>query len=381
MELPRAPGEKRKRKWVYGKTEKEVKDKIAEIKYLLSIDQYVDESNITVQAFLRQWLETHKSNIASTTLDGYNINIEKHIIPYLGKVKLKNLTAMQIQRLYKELEESGRADGKGGLSPTSVLYVHRVFRMALAAAKRMKVIRSNPIENVVAPRKTKQQMDEKTGLLTEEGIANLLAAFRGDRLELPIVLAAAMGLRRGEILGLKWDKIDFEKSEMHIHRALTYTKKTGLKMGEPKSHEGYRTLAIPPEIKKLLQRHKKRQNSDKEFFGGEYHNRKPFENLVVCKDNGQPYVPGSFSNTVMRAIKTKGLPETSLHPLRHSYATLLLKYGVDIKIVSSILGHSRTSFTQDTYQHTLDEMKQGAAKKISKRLFKKVTKKNNKKSP
>lgn len=108
--------------------------------------------------------------------------------------------------------------------------------------------------------------------------------------------------------------------------------------------------------------------------GNKYKNKPPFDNLVVCKDNGEPYLPGSFSHIVKRAIIQKGLPKTSLHPLRHSFATLLLKYGTDIKVASSLLGHSRASFTQDTYQHTLDEMKYKTAKKISSRLLKKVDK-------
>lgn len=374
IEMPRAPGEKRKQKWIYGKSQEEVQAKLNELRYLLQTDQYVDESNITVKAHLLRWLETHKSNISPNTIDGYRTNIEKHIIPYIGGIKLRNLTAMKIQELYAKLLESGRADGKGGLSPTSVLYVHRVLTMALTAAKRMKLIRDNPMENVIPPRKKKRTIDENTGLLTEKGIIDLLQAFKGDRLEVPLYFAAAMGMRRGEILGLKWDKVDLENKLLHVHRALSYTKEAGLQIGEPKSEESYRTLMLPLEIITLLEEHRKWQESNKKFFGDKYKNKPPFDNLVVCKDNGEPYLPGSFSHIIERAIIQKGLPKTSLHPLRHSFATLLLKYGTDIKVASSLLGHSRASFTQDTYQHTLDEMKYKTAKKISSRLLKKVDK-------
>ena len=136
-------------------------------------------------------------------------------------------------------------------------------------------------------------------------------------------------------------------------------------------------LVLPPEICDLLKKHKEWQESNKEFFGKKYQDN----NLVVCKDNGEPYIPGSFSHIVERAIKNKGLPKTSLHRLRHSYATLLMKYQTDVKIVSSLLGHSRTSFTQDVYQHTLDEMKYKAAKKISKKIFKKLPRQDKKNGP
>lgn len=373
IEMPRAPGEKRKQKWVYGKTPEEVQTKLDELRYLIRTEQYVDESSITVKAFLRQWYEAKKPSLAASTRDGYYNNIEKYTIPYIGDIKLKNITAMKIQELYTKLLESGRTDGKGGLSPTSVLYVHRVLRPAFAAAKRMKLIREDPMENVVPPRKKKYQIDEATGLLTEQGILDLLTAFEGHRLEVPIYLAAAMGLRRSEILGLKWDKVDLENRLLHVHRALSYSRE-GLHFKEPKSEEGYRTLVIPTQIVELLRKHKAWQEENKEFFGRKYQNKPPFNDLVVCKDNGEPFVPGSFSHNLERAIREKGLPKTSLQMLRHSYATLLLKYNTDTKIVSTLLGHSRTSFTQDTYQHTLDEMKHLASRRVSTKLLKKVNK-------
>lgn len=373
VEMPRPPGAKRKQKWLYGKTRQEVQEKLTELRYLLQTDQYIDETNITVKAYLRQWYESKKPDLSANTQYSYNVNIEKHVIPYIGNIKLKNVTPLQIKKLYTTLRESGRVDGKGGLSSTSVNYVHRTIRQAFAAAKRIKLIREDPMEGVPAPKIEKKQLDEAAGVLTENGIVSLLRSFQGNRLEIPLYLAATMGLRRGEILGLKWDKIDIENKLLYVHRAVSYTKEHGLQIKEPKSEEGYRTLPMPDEITALLEKHQAWQQSNKEFFGSKYVNKAPFDDLVVCKDNGEPYLPGSFSHTVGRAIQNKHLPNTTLQMLRHSYATLLLKYRTDIKIVSSLLGHAKTAFTQDTYQHTLGEMKVEVSQKISSRLFKKIS--------
>lgn len=370
IELPRAPGEKRRQKWVYGKSREEVQEKLDTLRYLIATNQYIDESKITVQAYLRQWFEAHKPNISINTQEGYRINIEKHLIPRIGEMRLKNLTPMRIQKLYAELLESGRADKKGGLSPRSVLYVHRVLKKALSAAVRMKLIRENPAGSVTPPKQEKTA-PSGDGIYTENQIVELLQAFQGDRLEVAIHLSACMGLRRGEILGLTWENIDLENNLLHVRQAAVYssaTKKIHYK--EPKSREGYRTLVIPKETAELLKKHREQQEEDKEFFGRKYKDN----NLVVCKDNGEPYLPGSFSHTFERALKDKGLPKTTLHQLRHAYATLLMKYRTDVKIVSSLLGHSRTEFTQDIYQHTLKEMKQKAAKTVSSKLLRKVNK-------
>ena len=374
VEMPRPPGVKRKQKWLYGKTKQEVQEKLTELRYLLQTEQYIDEINITVKAYLRQWYKSKKPDLSANTQYGYFVNIEKHVIPYLGDVKLKNVTPLQIQGLYTTLRESGRVDGKGGLSSTSVNYVHRTIRQAFGAAKKLRLIRENPMEGVPAPKIEKKQLDEATGVLTEAGMIALLKSFQGDRLEVPLHLATAMGLRRGEILGLRWDKIDLGNKLLHVHRAVSYTKEHGLQIKKPKSKEGYRTLPMPDEITALLEKHLAWQQSNKEFFGSKYVNKAPFDNLVVCKDNGEPCLPGSFSHTVSRAIRDKNLPGTTLQMLRHSYATLLLDYGIDIKIVSFLLGHAKTAFTQDTYQHVLNKMKADITQKISSRLLKKVKK-------
>ena len=213
INLPRMPGEVKKHKWVYGKTKEEVQEKVDVIRYLITTDQYIEETKMSVQAYLRQWLTIHKKNIAPHTYAGYKTNIERHIIPYLGNIPLKDLTAFKIQSHYAKLLESGRADKQGkkeglGLSPTSVLYVHRVFKKALNAAVKMKLIRENPALDVTPPRKvTKGKHD---GLYTETQIVDMLTAFQDDRLEVPLTLASCMGLRRGEILGLTWDHVDLE---------------------------------------------------------------------------------------------------------------------------------------------------------------------------
>jgi integrase len=210
----------------------------------------------------------------------------------------------------------------------------------------------------------------KHSVYDENALADLLISVKGHEFEIPINLAVALGMRRGEILGLHWNNVDLDIGKLYVREELIWTKGTGIDYKEPKSEESIRDIEIPASLISLLKKHQKKQEEDKLFFGHEY----KYNNLVVCKDNGDPYLPYSFTKRFKTLIDNLDIGKTTFHGLRHAYATLQLKYGTSMKEVSGLLGHSAIQFTQDTYQHVLDDMKKKAAKKINNGLYKKVNK-------
>jgi integrase len=229
-----------------------------------------------------------------------------------------------------------------------------------------KLIGKNPIEGVKPPKMKKPKHD----IFNEDSLAELLIRVRGHEFEIPINMAAALGMRRGEILGLHWNNVDFDIGKIYVREELIWTKETRIDYKEPKSDESIRDIDIPASLISLLKKHHIKQEKDKLFFGTEYKDN----NLVVCQDNGEPYLPYSFTKRFKTLIVRLDIGKTTFHGLRHAYATLQLKYGTSMKEVSGLLGHSTIQFSQDSYQHVLDDMKRKAAKKINDKLYKKVNK-------
>lgn len=321
---------------------------------------YIEPSEITVDQHLEQWLDTYvRRNLAPYTVDGYTTNIKRYILPYIGTVKLQKLMPLQVQRMYDELQ-------KKGYSPRTIRYAHTTLREALQHAFKMQLIPRNPADFVTLPKQVKY----KAKVYEEDEVLKMLEAAKGSEMEAPLNLAVGLGLRRGELLALKWCDIDFEKNQITICRNLVYSNKEYI-FRSPKSESGNRVIEMPSGLAAILKRHRKRQLEDKLFFGTQYVD----EDLVCCRLDGSPYRPGSYSHKFERFLKSKGLRRIRLHDLRHTNASLMLMYNVPAKVASQLLGHSSIGITLDLYSHVIGELQTEAARKIDTGIFKKLEQK------
>ena len=330
----------------------------------LNQNMFVSPDKLTTGEYLINWLETYcLPNLQISAFESYEIIIMRHLIPNLGCIPLQKLITMHIQQYYAKALKRGRLDGKGGLSNKTVHYHHRVLKHALSHAVDMQLLTRNPADSAKPPKP--QKFSAK--FLDEEGVAQYLAAAQGTRMEIPILLAIALGPRRGEVLGFKWPDLDHNRKILTVNRTLIYSKK-GLIFKPPKSEESNRSLKITDTIIATLKRHKAAQAERMLLLGDLYTKN----DLICCHDDGQPIHPSTFGHWYTDWIKENNLPKVRFHDLRHTNATLMLKSNIPAKVASQRLGHSGISITMDLYSHILDSMQEEAANAIEDILFKKT---------
>jgi integrase len=321
--------------------------------------------NLTVGEYLDQYLSNMEAqDYSPNTLDGYRRNVEKDINPRIGRLPLSELKPQSIQNMYTDLLNRGGKNGSR-LSPTTVIYCHRVLRRALKLAVNRQLISYNPCDRVTLPKTTKYNAK----VYTVEQLETLFNLVDGTYLEAPVKIAGMIGLRLGELCGLKWSDIDLKKGMMHVQRssvpngkniAGTSKESTGTKNART------RYIQMPKQLIDVLvkeqERHEKLRNTDGLLYD---------ENDYICKyDNGARIPNGSLTIQCKRRIKQlteeKGYPDIRFHDLRHSAATYMLEQGVPLDVVKDILGHSSISITSDTYGHILDKRRRSAAELMDK---------------
>jgi integrase len=316
-----------------------------------------DPSNLSVEQFMTQWLDHMRHRIRPTTFDRYEGVTKNHIIPELGKTKIAKLKPMQIQAFEARMLESGRMDGRGGLSARTVLHIHRVFSEALGQAVRWQLLAVNPGLAVQPPRPKRPELT----IPDAETVERIVGAAEGTAMHVPIVLASATGMRRGEVLGLRWSEVDLERSLVRV--VWTYQRsKQGLEFAEPKTDRARRTIALP--TVEVLRQHHREQTARKLAAGSTWQDL----NLVVELGDGGPVDPSEISRKFIDITKRAGAHGVRLHDLRHAFATMLLNSGVHPKIASEALGHSTIGITLDTYSHVLPNMQGVAAAAIQEAL-------------
>jgi integrase len=317
---------------------------------------YITPARMTVAQFLEKWLADYaEQKVAAKTFERYAELVRLHLVPQIGQHALPKLEPLHIQHAYSMLLENGRRDGKGGLSAQTVVHCHRVLRKALKHAVKWQLLIRNPAESADPPRAEHREMST----LDEHEVAALFEAVRGTRLELPVVLAVTTGLRRGELLGLRWRDLDLEKATLAVRQSIEQTK-DGLAFKEPKTRRGRRVVALPNVTVDALRRHRTDQAKRRLLLGSAYRD----QGLVLTRLDGRPMDPGETSKAFARLVVRKKLRRFSLHNLRHTHATLLLRANVHPKVVSERLGHATIGITLDTYSHVLPDMQEAAAKKL-----------------
>lgn len=336
---------------------------------LNSINQgtYIEPQNILLFQYLNEWLETRKDELSPTTYSGYEVNIRCHINPMIGGIKLQDLRPQHIRSLYNKLKKERilKVDGVQRkfepLSNKSILYVHRVLAKALKDAYDDELIKTNPADKVKPPSPDKPE----TNFLTIEQIREMLDKFKNDEMYMPVLLAVTLGLRRGEILGLQWEDIDFDNKIIHVRHNYTMAEGKPILLDSPKTKSSNRDIIVTDRIIKELENHRLEQKKMKLMLGKKYNN-----NDFVCTwPNGEPFNPSHLSRAFKMRMKKYGLPEITFHELRHSNASLMLSQNVPMKAVSDRLGHSTITITNDIYGHIENSVQKQVAESIDKAIW------------
>lgn len=337
------------RKVFYGKTKKEVEDKVNEAVYAQRRGMLATGPNTTIQEYLDSWLEeTHKPVVRLTTYINYRKLLNNYLIPGLGRINLQKLTPQQVQAFYSKKI-------KDGLSPKTINNIHGLLHKALDNAVRWNLIPRNICDAVTPPRIPRK---EKT-VLTSEQAHILLEHVKAHRLEALLTLAITTGMRRGELLGLHWQDISFEGCSLRVNRAVSYTKSHGYIETEPKTAKSRRTIMLPVFVVEVLINHRSQQDTQRREAGKAWTER----DLVFTNAEGNYVNESGMLRTFKRLLAKCGLPRMRFHDLRHSAATILFSWGTHPKVVQEILGHSQISMTLDVYSHMLPSMQEDVTKR------------------
>ncbi|MDI9261270.1 site-specific integrase [Alicyclobacillus sendaiensis] len=358
IELERDANGKRRRKWFGGyKTKKEAQAALVQKLHELQTGQFIEESDITIAEFLQQWLEHKRSQVRPATLRSYEWHIRRHILPYIGHIKVSKLTPSILQNLYITLQKAPRHDGKpGSVSNRSILHAHLVLHEALERAVRWGIIPRNVCDLVDPPRPQKVDIQ----VWDIEHVNRFLLAARNDRYYIAFLLAITTGMRKGEILGLRWIDIDFASKLITVRQNLSFVHGQ-IYFLEPKTARGRRAVALSDPIIEALKRHREIQDAERHRAGVLYEDH----GLVVQTELGHPVTPRALDRSWYSLLKQCDVPKIRFHDLRHTHATLLLKQGVHPKIVSERLGHANIGITLDTYSHVLPNLQQSAIEQLS----------------
>lgn len=346
------------------RTKKEALAHLAEILGRLQRGEVVEASKLTFGAYLTdQWLPLAKRSVRQTTWDSYDRMLRNHVIPVIGGVPIQDLTASHLDGLYTDLLTGGRKDGQeGGLSAKTVRYLHTTLQKALRDAERKQLVYRNVAQAADPPKPGSRSKEMRTWSAEEVGI--FLTTMAEHRLSAAYLLAASTGMRRGEILGLRWRDVDFVTGRVAVRQTITSVNYEII-VGEPKTSRGRRSIAIDSTTAKALRDHRKRQQSERKAMGEGFKD----QDLVFCRPDGSPIHPDYFSQTFDRTVARVGLRRIRLHDLRHTHATLGLAAGVPAKVMSDRLGHATVAFTQDVYMHAIPQLEADAADQIADLIF------------
>ncbi len=306
--------------------------------------------DLTVGAYLSRWLAHARGRVRAKTYEGYEALIRLYAVPALETIPLALLTPMQVQHLYDETLSGSPSRAPVGAG--TVLNLHLVLTQALGQAVRWGLLGSNPAKGAQPPRPRRPEL----AVVTAELASRFLAATAGTRLELPAAIAIATGMRRGEILGLRWDDLDEGLTLAQVRRTLQSTGGR-LVFESPKTNRSRRAVALPEFLRPYLLRQREDQTRRREASGDGWREH----GVVVDQGDGAPLNPGTLSAGWVKFLRTSGLPHVRFHDLRHAHATLMLLKGVHPKIVSERLGHASVGITLDTYSHVLPSMQTEAA--------------------
>jgi len=345
---------KTKPKWISGfRTEQEAKRARDKARVDVSHGQYVNPSKIQLGDFLTEWIKIHSATLKARTAEGYGDLISRYIIPRLGRMQLAQIRPSHLQNFYKEIYESG---GQGGrpLSARTVQYVAAILKKSLRYAVEIEgLIPNNPATRVSLPKGTSKRLEPFT--------PSQMKIFQGEiqkhRLYPLFRLAIYSGARKGELLALGWEDIDFENARIVISKNRVVVNGKHLIQESTKGGEGRRSVHLDSETMKILSDHRKRQIGERLKAGKEWRET----GFVFVTEFGSPLDYGTPTQLFSKTIKRLGLPEQRFHDLRHFHATQLLRAGTPLHVVAQRLGHRDPMVTATTYAHVTADQAENAS--------------------
>ena len=332
---------------VLGKTQAEVKEKLQKALAQAGKIDFTKTGKYTVTMWMNEWFENvAKIKVRPSSHQTYRGYIDHHITPNIGNIPLEKLTTMDLQKLYRKLLNKGRVERveakqqPKGLSAKTVRNINQVISSAMDFAVAQKIIPENPCKAVALPKVEHKEMQT----IPAEQLQAFLQEAKATGVYEMYYIELATGLRRGELLGLKWTDIDWKNGIIKVRRQVARV--DGKIIEAPlKTKNSYRTVTISQQAIEVLKQQKE----------------KPNDEYVFPSPNGGPISPDSVNNMLKRVLARAGIPKVRFHDLRHTFATIALQNGVDIKTVSGMLGHFSAGFTLDTYAHVTTAAQKEAA--------------------
>lgn len=366
------------RKSVYAKTQKEVRQKLAQAVAAVDNKSYREPCKMTLGEWLDIWVDTYLKDVKPRTLKIYQDDIRLHIKPYLAAVKLNELDTHTVQRFFNTLLKSGKRvpkrdkEGKivkkngktvyesAPLSSKTVKNVHGVLHGALRQAVVNRYIPINPADGDFCKLPKIQKQEIKP--LDEVQIADFLKAIHGDQFEELFLVTLFTGLRQGEVLGLTWDCVDFDNGTLLVNKQMQLHQEQGIKAYQlvPTKNSKSRTITAAPSVMSLLRRRRAIQAQQHLEAGPLWQD----SDLVFTDELGRHLTKSSVYRSFKKIVAAIGRPDARFHDLRHSYAVAAIRSGDDIKTVQGNLGHATAAFTLDVYGHVTDQMKQASAARM-----------------
>jgi len=372
------------------------------VEYELSTGLYIDISRMTFGEYLDHWLKFHKDNLAPKTLDSYQCEIKNHIKPKLGGIKLAKLAPLHIQEYYTDLRAKGKAnihqrqidvyqeqynaavkdklstkeqkriygnltrakgrlkkmldEEKGGLSNTTINYHHRIIHKALTQAVKWQMVARNVADAVEAPRPNNVEIN----YLKRDEVNRFITCIK-DSIYHPIYATAILtGMRQGEILGLRWQDIDFNAGIIKVRQQLQYLPSKGYSYSDPKQ-KSIRDIPMPLPMNAIFREVRKQQSQLKEIYGTEYEDN----DLVFCATNGRPLNRSLVTRNLKSLLEKHGFEHIRFHALRHTFATMARAAGVPMEDIQDLLGHADISTTKNMYTHVEIEPLRDSMKKLT----------------
>ena len=346
-------------KSITGKTQNEVAKKLKEVTASLDAGTYIAPNKTTVSQWMDTWQAEYLGAVKLSTVSSYEATIRNHIKPGLGAIKLEALTTQDIQEFY-----NGRQKGdeiREPLAPKTIKNIHGVLHKALEQAMLNGLIRNNPADPCVLPRRPKQKVKP----LNEEQITKLIKALKGHKYENLILTTLFTGLREGEVCGLQWECVNLETGTILVDKQLQSLRKSVRGNGDkyalvPTKNGKERHLTIAPFVVELLKKEKAKQDANRAYYEELYEE----SGLVFTDESGHRITPQAAYRAFKLVVTELGMPQARFHDLRHSYAVASLRSGDDAKTVQENLGHATAAFTLDVYGHVTEQMKTESANRM-----------------